>query len=150
MKRDRTHCSTRSPCYSKGNGTCVFRMGENENYKDTAEDAMILAANNSEQSRRVPSYFHVRLAPRFSARLWIIPLVQVYRKRSHQQRTLAFIVIQVNTQAPCCGNSRNPSVTEGSFVSSVLAASALLDFIFLLFARFPALSLSLFPSRLTL
>lgn len=37
-------------------------------------------------------------------------------------RTLTFIVIQVNTPAPCCGNSENPSVTEDSFVSSALPA----------------------------
>lgn len=79
--------------------------------------------NNSKQLRPRSRAIFTLDWRRFTVRLWIIPVARAEAQPPLLHRTLTFIVIQVNTPAPCCGNSQNPSVTEDSFVSSALPAT---------------------------
>lgn len=87
------------------------------------KDDAIPVANNSKQLRPRSRAIFTLDWRRFTVRLWIIPVVRAEAQPPLLHRTLTFIVIQVNTPAPCCGNSQNPSVTEDSFVSSALPAT---------------------------
>lgn len=101
-----------------------------------------LVANNSKQLRRVVSRFHVRSWTSVDYSVASVPETLppfVYR-------TLTFIVIQVNTRAPCCGNSRNPSVAGSSHVTCFSRVCSSASFIFSRpFAFFPPFSSSHYP-----